>query len=133
MSLTYNWEIKSLKKVSTNDINDAIIGTQWKVTATDENGNEGSFDGATPFDLKTIDVNNFTPFEELTQEQVLGWIKNVVSGSSSTNYWDHINGRIQKQIDEKVNVITTLNSQELPWFTGSVDTVPPMPTPPTNV
>jgi hypothetical protein len=128
MAYTYAWEIKNLRKVSTNDINNAIIGTQWKVTATNADGITGQFDGATPFDLHTIDTGSFTPFDELTEEKVLGWIKDVVSGSASTSYWMHINQQITKQISEKTNVITEVGTYDLPWSTGSLsDIIPPAP------
>ena len=128
MAYTYAWEIKNLRKVSTNDINNAIIGTQWKVTATNADGITGQFDGATPFDLHTIDTGSFTPFDELTEEKVLGWSKDVVSGSASTSYWMHINQQITKQISEKTNVITEVGTYDLPWSTGSLsDIIPPAP------
>jgi len=128
MAYTYAWEIRNLRKVSTNDINDAIIGTQWRVVATNADGVTGQFDGATPFDLHTIDTGSFTPFEELTEEQVLGWIKDVVSGSASTSYWTHINQQITKQISEKTNIVTEVGTYDLPWSTGSLsDIIPPAP------
>jgi hypothetical protein len=128
MAYTYAWEIRNLRKVSTNDINDAIIGTQWRVVATNADGVTGQFDGATPFDLHTIDTGSFTPFEELTEEQVLGWIKDMVSGSASTSYWTHINQQITKQISEKTNIVTEVGTYDLPWSTGSLsDIIPPAP------
>ena len=128
MAYTYAWEIRNLRKVSTNDINDAIIGTQWRVVATNADGVTGQFDGATPFDLHTIDTGSFTPFEDLTEEQVLGWIKDVVSGSASTSYWTHINQQITKQISEKTNIVTEVGTYDLPWSTGSLsDIIPPAP------
>jgi len=128
MAYTYAWEIRNLRKVSTNDINDAIIGTQWRVVATNADGVTGQFDGATPFDLHTIDTGSFTPFEELTEQQVLGWIKDVVSGSASTSYWTHINQQITKQISEKTNIVTEVGTYDLPWSTGSLsDIIPPAP------
>ena len=103
MGYTYEWKIKGLRKGNSTDVNDAIIGTQWTVTATDEvDGIAGEFNGATPFDLNTINTGSFTPFSELTEEQVIGWIKNTVSGSNkTTNYWDHIESRIIRDIEAK--------------------------------
>jgi hypothetical protein len=123
MAYTYEWKIKNLKKaVNANDLSDVIIGTQWIVTGVDENGNSGSFNGATPFKPADVDPNNFTAFEDLTEEQVLGWIKSVVSGSNrTTNYWDHIQGQIVKEITRNSEVHVQLLSGDLPWVTPSVD------------
>ena len=54
MSMTYTWEITSLKTQSqTNILGDtlenAVVQTYWKKTGTDADGNTGSFSGATPF------------------------------------------------------------------------------------
>lgn len=110
------WKITGIKKASTTDVSNIIVGTNWSVTATDtESGQEGTFTGATPFGLATVDPDNFTPYEELTESQVLGWIKNSVSGSAPTAYWDHITDRIQKQIDDKKYSIAQVMEVDLPW------------------
>ena len=130
MALTYEWELTGLRKQNADNLSDVIVGTQWKVTGTDEDGNKGTFNGATPFKMSDVDVNNFTEYSQLTQEQVLGWIKEVVSGSnSSTNYWTHINGRILEQVNitkyNRVEVSTT----DFPWSpnSGSVNIAPSAP------
>ena len=118
MGYTYEWKIKGLRKGNSADVESAIIGTQWTVTATDEVGDgiTGEFNGATPFDLNTINTGSFTPFSELTEEQVIGWIKNSVSGSNkATNYWDHIESRITRDIQAKRGSYSNLLEDELPW------------------
>ena len=124
MALTYEWKITQIKKTTTNGIDDAIIGTRWEVKGIDSNGNDGSFTGATPFTLAQIDPDNFVPYNELTETMVLDWIKSVVSGSNqSTNYWDHISEKINKQIVEKVSVVSSVDEVNLPWSStsGSVE------------
>lgn len=118
--MEYTWKIKGLTKQNTNDLDNIIIGTRWTVTGTNEDGINGEFQGATPFDLVTVDPNNFTAFEDLTESQVLGWIQNKVSGSAPTSYWDHISERINKQIEEKANVRIQVEEAELPW-SGSAE------------
>ena len=109
------WKITGLKKANTGDLSDIIIGTNWTVTATDTDANiDGTFTGATPFTLNTVDPDNFTPYESLTESQVLSWIQTSVS-SSATGYWGHITERIQKQIDEKKYSIAQVMEVELPW------------------
>lgn len=120
MGLTYTWKLEGLKKQNSNDFDNVIIGTRWKVTGTDEDGVHGSFIGATPFDLSTVDPNNFTPYESLTEEQVLTWVKNTVSGSnSSTNYFGHIKERIESEIYNKRYAVQDVNDLDLPWQSGS--------------
>ena len=123
MAYTYEWKIKGLKKaVNANDLSDVIIGTQWEVIGISEDGYSGSFNGATPFKPAEVDPTNFTAFEDLTETQVLGWIKQIVSGSNqTTNYWDHISGQIHKEVTRNSQVHVELQPGDLPWATPSVD------------
>ena len=123
MGYTYEWSVTGIKKATSDNISDAIIGTKWKVICTDEDGNTGEFSGATPFDLNT---NNFTEYQNLTEEQVLGWIKSTVSGSSSsTNYWSHIQEQMNKQIDKTKLSHIEVNSSDLPWSSTSGSMITP--------
>jgi hypothetical protein len=125
MGLTYAWKLVGLKKQNSENIDDAVVGTQWKIIATDEDGNEGTFTGATPFSISQINTGSFTPYNELTEAQVLGWIKNHVSGSNpATNYWEHINGQILKEIDSKKWVKVEVAEVDLPWSPTSGSTTP---------
>lgn len=128
MGYTEHWELKGLRKQNYGDLSGVIIGTNWKVTLTDEDGFEGSFTGATPFRPVDVDVDNFTEYTELTEEQVLSWVKSTVSGSNTaTNYWEHIHGRIQKEIDTKKYNVQVVTENDLPWSPTSGSSVTPDP------
>jgi hypothetical protein len=110
MSITYTWKVTSLKvKDLSEDKKNAIVQTYWQKIGTDENGNEGTFSGATPFTVDpTDDSGPFVPFEQLTEEDVLDWIKSVVVGS----YEEHVNSKIFEQIQDK---LTPAVDAKLPW------------------
>ena len=121
MAYTQSWSLKGLRKQNHEGLEGVIIGTNWEVVVTDDDGYSGKFTGATPFKVSDVNVSTFTSYNELTEEQVLGWIKNHVSGSNTaTNYWEHIMGRIQKDIDGQRNVVQIVGETELPWYTGSL-------------
>lgn len=125
MGYTEHWELTGLRKQNYGNLSGVIIGTNWKVTLTDEDGFQGTFTGATPFRAADVDVNNFTEYDQLSEQQVLSWVKNTVSGSNpSTNYWDHIYGRIQKEIDTKKYNVEVVTETQLPWYTGSREVTP---------
>lgn len=133
MALTYTWKLTGLKRQTTEDFDDLVIGTRWKVTGTDENGIEGWFDGATPLDIPDADEEGYIAYADLTEDVVLGWVKNVVSGSNaSTNYWEHIEGRIQKAIDAKKYVASEVGEMDLPWSETS-GSITPSPSAPAEV
>lgn len=133
MGLTYDWKLIGLKKQTTDILNDAIVGTQWKITATDEDGNVGTFTGATPFKLSEINTGSFTEYSSLTEEQVLGWVKNHVSGSGVTNYMDHINTMISKEIFANKFTKVDVDEANLPWSPTSGSVVAPQVSDPAPV
>jgi hypothetical protein len=120
MSITYTWKIKSLKTHNTDTQNKFVFQTYWTKTGTDENGNEGVFSGATPFSPTSNE--NFVPFESLTEEVVLGWVKEVVIG----DYEEHVNAQIQKEIDK---TLALAQDTSMPWASeGSESSVGLPPT-----
>jgi hypothetical protein len=134
MGLTYEWKLIGLKKQDSQNVNEAIVGTNWKITATDEDGNVGTFTGATPFNINNINTGSFVPYHELTEEIVLGWVKNHVSGSNtSTNYMEHINGQIQKEINANKWTSLQVDEANLPWSPTSGSVVAPQVSTPAPV
>jgi len=126
--MNYTWQLTSLKRKDSSDLKNIIVQTFWKKIGTDENGNTGEFSGATPFDLSSVDPNNFVKYEDLTEEMVLGWIQSVVIGS----YKDHVNEKIAEQIEAKVNPVTEV-AGGFPWQPEEeVTSNPPVSTPENN-
>ena len=123
MAITYTWKLKSFKKTSNDSLENVVFQTYWEKTGTDEDGKTGTFVGATPFDTANVDLNNFTPYESLTEEIVLGWIKNVVVGSYAT----HVNEQIASQINKQKETITEHNEETFPWSTATVYVPPETP------
>jgi hypothetical protein len=115
MGYTYEWSLVGLRKQNTDTLSDVVIGTNWKVIATDDDGNVGTFVGATPFTPQDLNGDGFVDYRDLTENLVLGWVKNVVSGSGPQAYWDHINSQIKKEIDAKKYHRITVSDADLPW------------------
>jgi len=124
MAITYTWKLTGLKKYDAWQNTDHVVfQTYWKKIGTDENGNTGEFQGATPIDVKNLDTNNFTPYDQLTEEQVLSWVKPVVVGE----YERHVNEQIAKAIMAKTVTEVQVNDKELPWVPESERYNPPDP------
>ena len=111
MALTYVYAVTSLKKTTDGSIDNAVVQSTWTCTGTDEDGDSGVFNGATPFPLSSVDPDNFIPYEELTEADIIGWIQAVVVGP----YKDHIDGQINKQIALIKDPVVEVPSNELPW------------------
>jgi hypothetical protein len=111
MSLTYSWKVTGIKirdEVNAEGVTlpQAVCQTYWQKTGTDEHGNTGTFTGATPFTAADVPAGEFVAFDQLTEAVVIGWIQSVVVGS----YEQHVNGMIQRQIDDKA-----ITESTLPW------------------
>jgi len=117
-TITYSWSVSTVK-TKTEGVNTAsIVQTHWKLDGTDVvNNNTGTFQGATPF-TSIGSPNDFIPFSELQESDVITWIQDHVV--SMTSYSDHIFEQIFKQLDEKLNSAVEHQNENLPWSTGTV-------------
>lgn len=132
MALTYEWKLTGLKKQDTADLSDLVIGTRWELKGTNDAGVFGTFSGATPLDIPDADEPGYIAYADLTETQVLGWVKNIVSESAATQYMDHITEQIEKQISEKTYTLLEVQENDLPWSeaSGSSDVASEAPTEP---
>jgi hypothetical protein len=122
MALTYTWKVKGLRKQDQVNsegatLSGAVVQTYWECEGTDENGNTSVFSGATPFSAENVPAGTFVAFEDLTEETVLGWIRNVVEGDGG--YMDHIEERIRHEIGK-----VTIEDAPMPWAPEEVTPVP---------
>ena len=110
--IEYTWKVTGLKTKDIEGKPSAVVQTYWEKTGIDANGNKGTFTGATPFTVDSTDSSGpFKPFSELTENDIIAWIKTVVVG----NYEEHVNGKIAEQIQDK---IVPVIEAKLPWTTA---------------
>jgi hypothetical protein len=105
MAVTYTWSVNTLKKKNIANIPGVVVQAYWTKTGTDETGAVGVYPGTMSFTLNPD--SEFIPFEELTNEIVLGWIQDRIANDSLMSD-EAINIYIQRQIDDK-------NSNKTPW------------------
>jgi len=113
MAFTYKWEITGVKCTDVTNhegtvLRNSVCQTYWKLTGTDENGDEGFFSGATPFCAKNCCEEDFCEFESLAEADVLGWVQNIVNNDQS--YKEHIDAQIRKMIENEKIV-----EPAMPW------------------
>lgn len=118
MSLTYAWAINSLKlKDETNHegatLNRAVYQTHWTITGTNSAGQSGSWAGATPLSAANVPAGSFVAFDDLTEDTVIGWIRNIVENDEA--YMEHITERLTLDIEEKFGTTEEIEEKALPW------------------
>lgn len=103
---TYTWKIVGMKvKNQSDNINDLVVGVRWRVTAEDENGNIAHVNAGSVIRPAVDPDYVYTPLEELTEEQVIEWVK-----ADAIQYWGFILEKLQSQLDLQEKELDVL-----PW------------------
>jgi hypothetical protein len=111
MALTCEWKVTGMKIASGDDLTDVVVRVYFNVLGEDGNGNQGAYSGGATFNLATIDPNQFTPYADLTEEQVIGWIKTTVIGTLN----DYAEECIQDEINNSTTTQTYVGEGDFPW------------------
>ena len=108
--ITISWIIERLLvKPTEGTLTDVVITADWRCTGTDGKYS-GTCYGSASFAPPT---ENFTPYPDLTQDQVLGWCyANGVDQSA-------IEANVTQQINDQIN--PPVIAPPLPWGDAVVD------------
>jgi hypothetical protein len=118
MAATYFWTINPLEAYPTasGEI-DVVFTAHWQLHATETVGE-------TTYTAQSIGTqgltytsgSSFTPFEELTLEQVQGWVENAMGEEQVNNMKAGLATQIANQINPPVLTLTS------PWLTTTTST-----------
>ena len=110
MSATITWIIEWMEcKPTEGQYTDVVISAGWRCNGTQADGSNqynGSAYGSCAFS-QPAEGGQFTPYDQLTQQQVLGWCWN---GNIDK---DQIEAAVQAQIDAQIN--PPVVQPPLPW------------------
>jgi hypothetical protein len=114
MNISINWIIERLLvKPTEGSLTDVVITADWRCNGSQDTYS-GTCYGSASFAPPT---ENFTPYPDLTQDQVLGWC--FANGVDKTAIEANVTAQIENQIDPPII------APPLPW----VPVVPPAPEP----
>lgn len=104
MAINYNLTIGSLgRKLSVGNVSNVVYEVSVSVNAQSEEYPQFTYScgGNIQFDISEIDEDSFVPFEEVTQETVLGWLlaKEEVESVDEFSYVKYSVQNIQDRID----------------------------------
>jgi hypothetical protein len=112
--ITLSWIIERLLvKPTEGDKTDVVITADWRCNGSQDQYS-GTCYGSCSFAPPT---ENFTPYEDLTQDQVLGWC--YANGVDKTAIEANVTAQIENQINPPII------APPLPWL-PPVEIVPPM-------
>lgn len=107
MAITYNWTVAQLDAYPTYENHtDVVFTVHWRMDGTDGEHTAGVY-GSVGL---TLDPEaTFTPYADLTEAQVVGWVKDALGEEQVAGY----EANVAAQIDALVNppVVTP----PLPW------------------
>ena len=108
MATTFTWSILEMQTANVDNLQNFVCSATWELT-----GDDGKNISSTSsiFGYKPEDVTGFTPYNQLTQDQVLGWIKNRLGADGIA----HFEGIVQKQLDDMSENTINPEPQPLPW------------------
>lgn len=105
MSVTYTKQINSMDCYSEIDGNSDVVFTiNWTLVGTDDVF-EANYRCST--EVPYVSGQPFTPFNELTEEQVISWIEEYTSPDWMTQY--------EETIVRDINIKKTIITPTLPW------------------
>jgi hypothetical protein len=93
MTATAEWNIAQLERHLTDG---AVYTGHWTVSLEEEGESAGAY-GSVGF--SDPDLANFTPYDELTKEQVVGWVKDALGEEQVTSVEESLANQIQKKLN----------------------------------
>lgn len=109
MATTFTWSILQMQTANVDNLQNFVCSAEWQLT-----GNDGVNTSSTSalFAYKTEDVTSFTPYTQLTEDQVLGWVKDRLGANGIA----HFEGIVQSQLDKMATPFVNPEPQPLPWL-----------------
>ena len=107
MAITYTWSVVQMDAYpEINGETNVVFTVHWTLSGTDGTYSAGDYGSQSI----TVDPNaSFTPYADLTQDQVIGWVKNAMGAEEVSRYETSIDAQIQNQISPSIVTPT------LPW------------------
>jgi hypothetical protein len=107
MADTFVWNIAQLER----KISDGVVYTaHWTATATREVTDSGTFTASTygSVGFGDPDPDNFTPYDQLTEGQVVGWVLAALGDEQV----ESICSKLVEQLDAQSNPV---DASGIPW------------------
>ena len=111
MAVTYNWVVEQMSCYPEVDgKQDVVFSVAWRLFGTEVVG-EVTYTATVygTVGINTADLETFTPYDELTQEQVVGWVQDALGAEQVAEYETNVANQIANQVTPKVV------NPPLPW------------------
>ncbi len=106
MATTYTWTVDQMYTLDTPEPG-FVVNVLWTLTGVDGQYT-ASIGGNSQF---TVQEGTFTPYSQLTQAQVIGWVQAALGPDGVANFEANVQGQINSMITPPVSPQNT----PLPW------------------
>jgi hypothetical protein len=96
---TFTWTVTQLLTETIAGEQNYVVIANYEVVGVDGIYTSSISDSAR---FSTENVDNFTPYEDLTNDIVIGWVKSMLGPDTVANYEESIQGQIDSQITPPV-------------------------------
>ena len=113
MEIIYNWVISSMNEYpkTPDNLTDVVFIVHYRRNATSEVDGKTYFaDTYSTVSLPAPSPEDFTPYEDLTEEIVIGWLEEVLDTQA-------IDASLAQQIENQIN--PPVISLPLPWLNSN--------------
>ena len=108
----YTWKIKSLQTIDEVNETDFVTTILYRVNCTEEvDGKEYKASTLNSVIIEPKEEEGFVPYADLTEEQVIGWVKELLGKEGV----DSIEKSLASQVDKKINPPVVPVNKTLPW------------------
>jgi hypothetical protein len=106
MANSYTWAVTGLMVENVDDMENVAVMSNFSI-----NGTDGTHTGQVSYSVNLLpaDAQNFTPFNEVTQEQAIAWTKSALGTERVTNMEAEVADQITKA------AIPAPQPAPLPW------------------
>ena len=110
MAITYSWKVANLERTVADGKVSVVHYTVSAVSdVVNPNSEEGGFYSAGAYGSVGLDGEVSVPFEDLTEEVVVGWVKEKLGGDEKVA---EIEAALAAQIEQKITPSTATGK---PW------------------
>jgi len=106
--INYTWKIHSLTKRTINTVDSVVFTVVWEKFGIADDGYSGSVKSAANFNIVDIDENFFVPYDQLTEEIIIDWVKNFIDE-------DSVNQGIEIEIEKARSGWMQVSEDYFPW------------------
>jgi len=106
---SWTWTITSMQQWPSAPNAGYVVNVNWTLTGTDGT-QTASIDGNTQYSVSEAQPG-FTPYAQLTQAQVIGWVQESLGATGVANFEANVQGQINSLESPPVSPVT----EPLPW------------------